>query len=137
MRSFAAVRRTGALVTGLATGAALGALARRWWERRTRYGPWGSLGVGLPGGVDSVDLALMETTSTSMVRGNRLAWRDNGEVFEAMEEAIRGARHSVHVDVYIWKPGPTGERMAELVSRRAREGVVHVQPPPAPRPMPA
>jgi cardiolipin synthase len=98
-------------------------MARRWWDHRTRYGPWGSLGMGLPEGVDSVELALAQTTSTSMMGGNRLAWRDNGEVFEAIEEAIRGARHSVHVDVYIWKPGPTGERIAELVARRAREGI--------------
>ncbi|HEY6101003.1 MAG TPA: phospholipase D-like domain-containing protein [Anaeromyxobacter sp.] len=123
VRSFAAMNGRRALATGLAVGAALGVGVRRWWGRRTRYGPWGSLGVGLPEGVDSVDLALMQTTSTSMLGGNRVAWRDNGEVFDAMEEAIRGARHSVHIDVYIWKPGPTGDRMAEVVSRRAREGV--------------
>jgi cardiolipin synthase len=40
-----------------------------------------------------------------------------------MEDAIREARHSLHVDVYIWKPGKVGSRMAELVARRAREGL--------------
>jgi cardiolipin synthase A/B len=107
----------------LALGAAAGALAARSWRKRLQFGPWGSLGRGLPEGVDSVPLALMQTTSTSMVGGNRLAWRDNGEVFRAIEEAIRSARHSVHVDVYIWKPGQPGERLADLVCRRAREGV--------------
>jgi cardiolipin synthase A/B len=111
-----------ALVKGLAVGAAAWA-ARHWWRKRLQYGPWGSLGIGLPGGVDSVALALLQTTATSMVEGNRLAWRDNGEVFDAIEEAIRAARHSIHVDVYIWKPGQPGERLAELVCRRAREGV--------------
>jgi cardiolipin synthase len=112
-----------AFAAGLATGATLGVLARRWWERRTRYGPWASLALGLAGGVDSVGLALLETTATPMVGGNRLVWKDNGEVFDAIEEAIRAARHSVHVDIYIWKPGQPGERMADLLCRRAREGV--------------
>src|SRR5437899_780955 len=94
----------------LAVGAAVGALAGRSWRKRLQYGPWGSLGLGLPEGVDSVGLALMQTTATSMVAGNRLAWRDNGEVFRAIDEAIRAARYSVHVDVYIWKPGEPGER---------------------------
>ncbi|WP_052517609.1 phospholipase D-like domain-containing protein [Archangium violaceum] len=87
------------------------------------FGPWGSLGRGLPEGVDSVGLALMQTTATSMVGGNRLAWRDNGEVFAAMEEAFRTARHSIHVDMYIWRPGQPGEQLAALACRRAREGV--------------
>jgi cardiolipin synthase len=112
-----------ALAAGVATGATLGALARRWWDRRTRYGPWASLAVGLPGGVDSVALALLETTSTPMLAGNRVASKDNGEVFDAIEEAIGAARHSVHVDIYIWKPGQLGERMADILCRRAREGV--------------
>ena len=113
-----------ALWKGLAVGAAAGALAGRSWRKRLQYGPWGSLGPGLPEGVDSVELALMQTTATSMVDGNRLAFRDNGEVFQAIEDAIRSARHSIHVDVYIWKPGLPGERLVDLVCRRAREGVV-------------
>ncbi|WP_242343363.1 phospholipase D-like domain-containing protein [Anaeromyxobacter terrae] len=112
-----------ALAAGLAVGTGLGVLARRWWERRTRYGPWGSLGRGLPGGVDGVGLALVQTTATSLVEGNRVAWRDDAEVFDALEEAIRAARRSVHFDVYIWKPGGAGDRLADLVCRRAREGV--------------
>ena len=112
-----------ALTTGLAVGAALGTLGRRWWHRHMRYGPWGSLGRGLGGGVDGVDLALLQTTGASLVEGNRVQWRDNGEVFGAMEEALRRARRSIHVDVYIWKPGKVGERIAELVCRRAREGI--------------
>src|SRR5882762_715372 len=112
-----------ALWKGLAVGTAIGALARRSWEKRLRYGPWGSLGLGLPEGVDSVGLALLETPATAMVPGNRLAWRDNGEVFKAIEDAIGSARHSIHVDMYIWKPGQPGERLVDLVCRRAREGV--------------
>src|SRR5882757_6011801 len=92
------------VLKGIAAAAVAGALARRAWHKRLRYGPWGSLSAGLPEGVDSVGLALLQTTATSMVDENRLAWRDNGEV-------------------YIWKPGSPGERLADLVCGRAREGV--------------
>ncbi|WP_242333224.1 MULTISPECIES: phosphatidylserine/phosphatidylglycerophosphate/cardiolipin synthase family protein [unclassified Anaeromyxobacter] len=112
-----------ALAAGLVVGTGLGVLARRFWDRRTRYGPWGSLGLGLPGGVDGVGLALTQTTATSLVDGNRVAWRDDAEVFDALEEAIGDARRSVHVDVYIWKPGGAGDRLADLACRKAREGV--------------
>jgi cardiolipin synthase A/B len=104
-------------------GAAAGALARRWWDRRARSGALGSLRMGLTEGVDQVGLALLQATGASFLDGNRLAWRDNAEVFDAMEEAIRAARHSVHVDVYIWKPGKAGTRLAELLCRRARGGL--------------
>ncbi|WP_248353692.1 phospholipase D-like domain-containing protein [Anaeromyxobacter oryzae] len=109
--------------SGIAVGAALGTLARRWWDRRTRSGALGSLRMGLTEGLDQVGLALMQATGVSLVDANRLAWRDNGEVFDAMEEAIGAARHSIHFDVYIWKPGKAGTRLAELVCRRAREGL--------------
>jgi cardiolipin synthase len=110
-------------VAGLAVGATAGALARRWWDRRARVGALASLGIGLDEGVDQVGLALTQSTGVSLVEGNRVAWRDDGSVFDAIEEAVRGARHSVHVGVYIWKPGKVGSRLAELVARRAREGV--------------
>jgi cardiolipin synthase len=102
---------------GIAVGATLGVLARRWWDRRARAGALGSLRMGLTEGVDQVGLALMQATGVSFLDGNRLAWRDNGEVFDAIEESIRTARNSVHVDVYIWKPGKAGTRIAELVCR--------------------
>jgi cardiolipin synthase len=109
--------------TGIAVGATLGVLARRWFDRGARSGALGSLRMGLTEGVDQVGLALMQSTGVSLLDGNRLAWRDDGRVFDAIEEAIRTARHSVHVDVYIWKPGKVGTPLAELVCRRAREGI--------------
>jgi cardiolipin synthase len=111
------------LASGLAVGAALSVAARRWWHRRARYGARSSLGLGLSGGVEEVGVALLQATGVSLLEGNRLQWREDGSIFDALEQAVRGARHSVHVDVYIWKPGAPGERLAELLCRRAREGV--------------
>ncbi|MBF5042897.1 cardiolipin synthase B [Aggregicoccus sp. 17bor-14] len=112
-----------ALGAGFVVGGALGVAARRFFHRRLRFGPWGPLGEPLPGGVDAVGLALMQATSTEMLDGNRLTLRDNGEVFPALERAFLAARRSIHVDVYIWKPGPPGDRLRELACQRAREGV--------------
>ena len=115
------MRRARAFASGLAVGAVLGALGRRTWDARVRYGPWGSLGIGLSGGVDGVALALMQTTGASIVEGNRVAWRDDAEVFDALEDAIRTARHSVNFDVYIWKPGGAGTASpSSRVAGRAR-----------------
>lgn len=111
------------LVQALALAAGLGVLARRVYLRRTRRGARGSLGLGLSGGVDQVNAALAQATGVSILGGNRLTWCENGEVFDAMERAVAAARHSIHVDVYIWKPGRVGDRLASLVARRAREGV--------------
>lgn len=111
------------MAAGLVTGAALGVLARRWWDSRARSGARGMLQMGLIDGIDGVGLALLQATGVSFTDGNRLSWRDNGEVFDALEDAIRSARHSIHVDVYIWKPGKAGGRIAEAVCRRAREGL--------------
>jgi len=103
--------------------AALAVVARRWWRSRTRRGARGSLGIGLTDGVNQVGIALTQATGVSLVGGNRLAWRNDVEVFDAIEAAVRGARHSVHVDVYIWKPGQPGDGLAQLAARRAREGI--------------
>jgi cardiolipin synthase A/B len=111
------------LAAGFVEGTSLMTLARRWWSRRTRYGPDGSLDIGLTQGMGSVDLALMQTTGVTPVDGNRVEWRDDTALFGAMEEAIDAARHSIHIDVYIWKPGYAGDRIAERVCSRARAGV--------------
>jgi cardiolipin synthase len=108
---------------GVLAGAAVGVLARRWWSRRARSGALGSLRMGLTDGADQVGLALAQATSASLVGGNRVAWRNDGAVFDALEEAFRAARHSIHVGTYIWKPGRIGTPLAELAARRAREGV--------------
>lgn len=43
--------------------------------------------------------------------------------FAALVEAIRGARHHIHMQYYIWNPDDTGRMMAELLMERSREGV--------------
>jgi cardiolipin synthase A/B len=61
------------------------------------------------------------------VRTDRLEILFNGDAcFDSMEEAIRQARHHVHLEYYIWEPDRTGTRFRDLLCHKAREGV-HVR----------
>src|SRR5690606_30495997 len=57
-------------------------------------------------------------------RGNRLRLLlDGPAAYAAMEEAIQGARRSVHIAMYIWQNDATGRRIRDLLAAKAREGV--------------
>lgn len=112
-----------ALGTTFAVGGVLGLLVARHLRLRSEYGPKGALGGELAGGVADVPRALMQSTGSEFEGGNKLLLLHNGEIFDGIEQAVREAKHSVHVDVFIWKPGNPGERLAELMAKRAREGV--------------
>ena len=57
--------------------------------------------------------------------GNRLQlyfWGD--PAFDAMREAIEGARHSVSLEIYIFMADAVGRSFAEVLARKAEEGGV-------------
>ncbi|WP_240635876.1 phospholipase D-like domain-containing protein, partial [Caldimonas tepidiphila] len=64
----------------------------------------------------------------AIVGGNRVEPLHNGdEIFPAMLGAIRGARHSITFETFIYWSGEVGRSFAEALSERARAGVrVHV-----------
>lgn len=49
--------------------------------------------------------------------------RDGAETYEAMLEAIAGARHHIHLASYIFDPDTTGRRFLDALVAKAREGV--------------
>ncbi len=63
-----------------------------------------------------------------MAEGNQATLLCNGdEIFPAMLEAIRGARHSVTFETFIYWSAPIGKDFADSLAERARAGVkVHV-----------
>lgn len=63
-----------------------------------------------------------------ILQGNRIRALQNGdEIFPAMLAAIRGARHTVTFETYIYWSGEVGKQFAEALCERARAGVkVHV-----------
>jgi cardiolipin synthase len=64
----------------------------------------------------------------SILEGNKVVELINGDaIFPAMLEAIRGARHSVLFETFIYWSGEIGNEFAAALSERARAGVrVHV-----------
>jgi cardiolipin synthase len=56
--------------------------------------------------------------------GNELAFYHEGRpAFDAMLEAIRSARHHVHLETFIFQPDTTGQTVLDALSERARQGV--------------
>ena len=59
-----------------------------------------------------------------IVPGNTVTDLENGdEIFPAMLEAIRAARHTVTLETYIYWSGDVGRAFADALSERARDGV--------------
>jgi cardiolipin synthase A/B len=49
--------------------------------------------------------------------------RDAKEFYSALEARIAGARHHIHLEVYIWNADATGGRFLSLLAEAARRGV--------------
>jgi cardiolipin synthase A/B len=64
----------------------------------------------------------------AMLPGNKIDTLLNGdEIFPAMLEAIRSARHTITFETYIYWSGDVGRQFAEALSDRAKAGVkVHI-----------
>nr|WP_240672655.1 phospholipase D-like domain-containing protein [Corallococcus coralloides] len=67
--------------------------------------------------------ALYQTTGVRMEPRNRIRWANNGAVFDVMVEEIGRARASIHIVMFIWRPGRASDRMIEALAERARKGV--------------
>jgi cardiolipin synthase len=50
--------------------------------------------------------------------------RDAREFYSALEARIRGARHHIHLEFYIWNADETGERFLRLLAEAARRGII-------------
>lgn len=58
-----------------------------------------------------------------MVPGNSVRVVRNGDVFDVLEEEISRATRSVHLVLFIWRPGAPSDRITEALVERARSGV--------------
>jgi cardiolipin synthase len=69
------------------------------------------------------DIALA-VNAFAVSRGNDVRiYRDTTEAFEAMLEAIRGARHHIHLEYFIVRSDDTGRRLFDLLAEKTRAGV--------------
>jgi cardiolipin synthase len=56
--------------------------------------------------------------------GNQVDFYHEGlPAFDAMLEAIRDARHHIHLESFIFQPDATGQLFLDLLARKAKEGV--------------
>jgi phosphatidylserine/phosphatidylglycerophosphate/cardiolipin synthase-like enzyme len=68
--------------------------------------------------------AFSRTAGAPLIAGNAVRLlRDATENYPAWERAIRGARRTIHVEMYIVHRDAVGRRFIDLLARRAREGV--------------
>lgn len=60
-------------------------------------------------------------------RANVRVWVDGVEAFPRLERLLRRARHSIIIQMFIWKDDSTGQRMASVLLEAADRGVhVHI-----------
>jgi cardiolipin synthase A/B len=73
-------------------------------------------------GIDELLPTLAGLTLSHVVAGNRVELLQNGRYFDALLEHIRQARHSVHLETFLWKEGRIGQALADVLADRARAG---------------
>ncbi|HYC55051.1 MAG TPA: phospholipase D-like domain-containing protein [Candidatus Binatia bacterium] len=63
-------------------------------------------------------------TDSPLVTGNRVTLlRDGAQTYRAMDEAMRGARHHINVEVYTFADDQAGREIASTLVERLRAGV--------------
>jgi cardiolipin synthase len=67
--------------------------------------------------------SLSGLTLGTAVGGNTVQVLENGAYFEVLLERIAAARHSVHFETFLWKPGQLSDRVAAALMERARAGL--------------
>jgi cardiolipin synthase len=89
------------------------------WDKRTTYTYKPDYGV------DSAEFRRsLDVLGTEMVPHNNAVLLENGDAsFPAMLEAIRGARESVNIELFIFNEGRIATEFARALADKAREGV--------------
>ncbi len=77
-----------------------------------------------PVGSEAFLMAVSGAVNAPLMRGGTARLLNNGvEIFPAILDAIRQARHTINFMVYIWEPGRAADQVAEALAERARAGV--------------
>lgn len=63
-------------------------------------------------------------SSQPLTTGNRVGVLIDGpQTYSALEGALRAARHSIHIETFIYGAGDVGQRFADLLAQKRKEGV--------------
>ena len=91
------------------------------WSIRRHRNP--ILQVRSDAGIAALVPSLAGLTLGTPVPGNAVVLHENGAYFDVLLERIAAARQSVHFEMYLWKDGELGRRVAAALAERARAGV--------------
>lgn len=67
---------------------------------------------------EGMSLAWYQTVGVELEPGNQVELVHNGHVFDVLEQEIRDARSSIHILVYIWRPGVPSDRIIQALRER-------------------
>src|SRR4051794_30591211 len=67
--------------------------------------------------------ALFQAAGVELVPGNQVDLVENGEIFDVLAKDLARAQHSIHVVLFIWRPGDPSDRLLPIIAERARAGV--------------
>lgn len=67
--------------------------------------------------------AVAGLTGGAVWSGNACTVFQNGALYPAMEKDIAAAKHTVHLESFVWTKGTLERRFVDLLSRKAREGL--------------
>ena len=93
------------------------------WSAKWRRDPH-SLHVSKPGDFTSLLPSIAGITQGTLDSGNLVEITQNGdEFFPDLFRDIAAAKHTVHIETYIWWDGKISRELAQLLAKKAREGV--------------
>ena len=73
---------------------------------------------------DSTIALLLSLDNAVLTRNNEITLYTDGEMkFEAFKEAIRGAKHHIHLEYFIIRDDELGNQIVELLAEKAAQGV--------------
>ena len=69
------------------------------------------------------ELALYQSTGVRFQSGTDVQLVYNGAIFGALTRAIRGAKTSINIVIYVWQPGEPSDAVIAAIEERTRAGV--------------
>lgn len=77
----------------------------------------------LGGDLASLMRSIAGLTWGQVTEGNLVSIVQNSGFFDALLDDVAVAKHSVHLETFLWRDGAVSERVADALSARAREGI--------------
>ncbi|MBB5350396.1 cardiolipin synthase [Haloferula luteola] len=75
------------------------------------------------GRIDTSLRALAGSTHSRLTPGNRFELIQDEAFFDAIDQAIRSARHTIHLETFLWEKGEAATLVAHCLEEASRRGV--------------